>query len=139
MPLVQQILETSLYCDDLPRAAAFYRELFDLAPLFQDDRLIALDAGHGTVLLLFRRGGSADGARAAGGFIPPHDGTGPVHLAFSVTAENLDRLRQRLRQRGVAIESEVAWPSGATSLYFRDPEHHSVELATPVMWGRADP
>ena len=59
MPLVQQILETSLYCDDLPRAAAFYRGLLGLAPLFEDDRLIALDAGGGTVLLLFRRGGSA--------------------------------------------------------------------------------
>lgn len=136
MPLVQQILETSLYCDELPRAAAFYRGLLGLAPLFEDDRLIALDAGGGTVLLLFRRGGSAGGARATGGFIPPHDGAGPVHIAFSVTPAALGQLRERLAATGIAIESEVGWPSGATSIYIRDPEGHSVEFATPGMWGR---
>ena len=26
MPLVQRLLETALYCDDLPRALGFYRE-----------------------------------------------------------------------------------------------------------------
>jgi len=135
MRLVQQILETTLYCDDLPGAARFYREVLGLAPLYEDDRLIALDAGGGTVLLLFRRGGSAGGARTPGGFIPPHDGAGPAHIAFSVTPERLDLLRDRLAGRGILIESEVSWPSGATSVYFRDPERHSVELATPVMWG----
>lgn len=135
MPLVQQILETSLYCDELPRAAAFYRGLLGLTPLFEDDRLIALEAGGGTVLLLFRRGASAGGARATGGFIPPHDGAGPAHIAFSVTREDLGRLRERLAAGGIAIESEVAWPSGATSIYVRDPERHSVEFATPGIWG----
>ncbi len=137
MPLVQQILETSLYCDDLAGTAAFYRDLLELAPLFEDDRLTALDAGGGTVLLLFRRGGSAGGARATGGFIPPHDGAGPAHVAFSVTPEDLGRLRARLAAGGIVIESEVTWPSGATSIYVRDPERHSVEFATPVMWGRS--
>jgi catechol 2,3-dioxygenase-like lactoylglutathione lyase family enzyme len=136
MPLVQQILETALYCDDLPGSARFYRDLLDLAPLYSDDRLVALDAGGGGVLLLFRRGASAGGAQAAGGFIPPHDGAGPAHLAFAVTVESLALLRERLAARRIAIESEVSWPSGATSIYLRDPDRHSVELATPGVWGK---
>ena len=32
------------------------------------------------------------------------------------------------------IESEVNWDRGGTSIYFRDPEGHSVELATPGVW-----
>jgi len=28
----------------------------------------------------------------------------------------------------------VKWPRGGTSLYFRDPAGHLVELATPGLW-----
>ena len=34
----------------------------------------------------------------------------------------------------IPIESEVVWPRGR-SLYFRDPEGNSVELAIPALWG----
>jgi catechol 2,3-dioxygenase-like lactoylglutathione lyase family enzyme len=39
-----------------------------------------------------------------------------------------------LAEHGVGIESEVQWDLGGTSLYFRDPDGHSVELATPGVW-----
>jgi catechol 2,3-dioxygenase-like lactoylglutathione lyase family enzyme len=28
----------------------------------------------------------------------------------------------------------VSWRRGGTSLYFRDPDGHSVEVATPGLW-----
>jgi catechol 2,3-dioxygenase-like lactoylglutathione lyase family enzyme len=34
----------------------------------------------------------------------------------------------------VSIEGEMKWPRGGTSLYFRDPDGHLVELATPGLW-----
>ena len=58
MPRVKRILETALYCADLAGTAAFYQSLFDATPMLSGDRLVALDAGQQTVLLLFQRGNS---------------------------------------------------------------------------------
>jgi catechol 2,3-dioxygenase-like lactoylglutathione lyase family enzyme len=41
---------------------------------------------------------------------------------------------QRLADAGIAIESRVRWGLGGESLYFRDPDNHLVELATPGTW-----
>ncbi|MEP7038442.1 MAG: glyoxalase, partial [Acidobacteriota bacterium] len=32
------------------------------------------------------------------------------------------------------IESKVKWERGGTSIYFRDPDKHLLELATPGLW-----
>ncbi|MDF2970539.1 MAG: glyoxalase, partial [Microvirga sp.] len=39
-----------------------------------------------------------------------------------------------LGERKIPIESRVTWPRGGTSLYFRDPDGHVLELATPGLW-----
>jgi hypothetical protein len=49
-----------------------------------------LDANHGSVLLIFRRGATASGRQTPEGFIPPHDGQGPAHIAFAISAKRLD-------------------------------------------------
>jgi catechol 2,3-dioxygenase-like lactoylglutathione lyase family enzyme len=133
-PALRGVLETALYCDDLERVFAFYHVVLGAEVLFHDERLVALDAGTGTVLLLFRRGASAGGVRFPGGFIPPHDGAGPAHLAFAIAAADLATWEARLVAAGVTIESRVAWPRGGESLYIRDPEGHSIEWATPGVW-----
>ena len=102
-----------------------------LNTMSRGDRLVGLDAGRGTVLLLFRRGATTGGFSFPGGRIPPHDGEGPAHFAFAVATEDLDAWRDHLAENGVEIESEVTWSRGGESLYFRDPDGHSVELATP--------
>ena len=129
-----RLLESALYCDDLPRAVAFYRALLEAEILSASDRLVALDAGGGTVLLLFRRGASRQGANHPGGRIPPHDGAGPLHLAFGVPRSDLEAWEARLERLGVPVESRIQWERGGRSLYFRDPEGHSVELVTPGVW-----
>ncbi len=133
-PPHHRLLELALYCDDPTRTATFYRRLLGAAVLFEDERLVALDAGQSTVLLLFRRGGSAKGLTLPNGRIPPHDGNGPVHLAFGIGLADFDEWEARLNEMQVPIESRVDWARGGKSLYFRDPDGHSVELATPGTW-----
>ena len=134
MPTITRILETALYVEDLPRATAFYRDVLGLAVMREGARLVAIDAGRGTVLLLFQRGATTEGLRFPSGWIPPHDGSGPAHFAFAIETDELEAWAARLTQHDVAIESRVVWSAGGVSLYFRDADGHSVELATPGVW-----
>ena len=133
MPRIARVLETALYVDDIERAKEFYAGRLDLSLLFCDDRMCAFAVGD-TVLLLFVRGGGAVPAKTPGGTIPPHDGHGPLHMAFAIAAADLDRWERRLEHAGIAIESRVEWPRGGTSIYFRDPDGHLLEFATPGLW-----
>ena len=134
MPHVRRVLETSLYVEDLDRAVRFYERVIRLRALSRGDRLVAMDAGQGTVLLIFRRGATALGASFEGGWIPPHDGGSSAHFAFAIDPGDLDSWRRHLAAEEVEIESEVSWERGGKSIYFRDPDGHSVELATPGVW-----
>jgi catechol 2,3-dioxygenase-like lactoylglutathione lyase family enzyme len=131
---IRRIVETALDCDDLARSAAFYRTLFGAEPMLSSERLVAIDAGEGTVLLLFQRGLSTEPVQLPGGIVPPHDAGGPGHLAFAIDAAHIPAWEARLAELGIAIESRVRWERGGFSLYFRDPDNRSVELATPGIW-----
>ncbi|HXJ67945.1 MAG TPA: VOC family protein [Verrucomicrobiae bacterium] len=136
-PPALRVVETALYFDGteaLRAAAAFYRDTLGLHLMSEGDRLVSVDAGGGTVLLLFHRGETAKGLRWPGGWIPPHDGSGPLHVAIGVAADQLEAWERWLAARGVEVESRVTWSRGGRSLYFRDPGGHSIELVTPGTW-----
>ncbi len=133
-PKLDRVIETCLYVDDLARAGAFYEEVLGLAAMTGDARFRAYDVGGKSVLLLFRRGATLTTVRMPGGTIPPHDGHGPLHIAFAVSAEELTDWEARLDRSGVAIEGRTEWSGGGRSVYFRDPDRHLVELATPGLW-----
>jgi catechol 2,3-dioxygenase-like lactoylglutathione lyase family enzyme len=131
-------METSLYVADLDRAVAFYAELFGLEVFVHDARMAALGLPGGAVLLLFAHGATGEPAPApGGGTIPPHGGDGALHLCLATPWGELPAWEHRLAAAGVAVESRVSWPRGGSSLYFRDPDGHSLELATPGLWPNA--
>jgi catechol 2,3-dioxygenase-like lactoylglutathione lyase family enzyme len=134
MPKLNAILEAALYVDDLARARGFYQDDLGLRLLFSNQRMCAFDVGGKTVLLLFLRGGSNEPMPTPGGTIPPHDGQGPLHIGFAVSASELVEWEGRLQERGIPIEGRTTWSRGGTSLYFRDPDGHLLELATPGLW-----
>jgi catechol 2,3-dioxygenase-like lactoylglutathione lyase family enzyme len=134
MPAIAHLLETALYVDDMDRATGFYRDVLGLRVLDASPRLVAMDAGASTLLLLFRRGATLDGAATPGGWIPPHNGEGPAHVAFAVAAADLPSWEARLADHGIGVESRVRWNRGGQSIYVRDPDGHSVELVTPGTW-----
>jgi catechol 2,3-dioxygenase-like lactoylglutathione lyase family enzyme len=133
-PRLDGVLETALYVDDMARARDFYERVMGLEPMVEDARLTAYGVGSGSVLLLFRRGSTTETVHMPGGTIPPHDGHGPLHMAFAVAADQLPAWETRLEREGIAVEGRTDWPRGGVSLYVRDPDGHLVELATPGLW-----
>lgn len=133
-PQISGVLETGVYVDDIRRACRFYDDVFGFHKLESDERFCAYRVGDRQVLLLFLRGGTTRPMALPGGVLPPHDGSGTYHFAFSVPAEDLEAWEDRLAAKGVAVESKVRWPRGGRSIYFRDPDGHLLELVTPGCW-----
>ena len=134
MPPVGRVLETSLYVDDVARSAEFYERVFAFEKLVCDDRFCALNVKGEQVLLLFRKHGTTEPITIPGGVIPPHDGEGTTHLAFTIPSESEPGWTQQLKTHGIPLESRVTWPRGGFSLYFRDPDGHLLELVSPGCW-----
>src|SRR5262249_50887261 len=123
MPPVEHVLETALYVDDLERSARFYESVFGFERIDSGERLIAMSVRERQVLLLFKKGASQD-----------HDGTGRLHLAFSIQPAALAEWEEWLAKKGISIESRRSWERGGHSLYFRDPDRHLLEVVTPGCW-----
>ena len=134
MPQVGGVLETALYVEDLERSVRFYQSIFHFETLFFDQRLCALNVADRQVLLLFKRGADSQPSVIPGGTIPPTDGSGHLHLAFTIPAAEIEQWEKWLGQNGVSIESRVSWERGGQSLYFRDHDHNLLELVTPGCW-----
>ncbi len=134
MPAIGRVLETSLYVDDLDHSIQFYERLFGFPKLIADQRFCAMNVSDRQVLLLFLKHATTEPITIPGGIIPPHDGEGTTHLAFTIPVEEETPWVEHLRANDIAIESRVAWPRGGFSLYFRDPDGHLLELITPGCW-----
>ncbi len=121
-------LEYSLYVADLDRSVRFYEKIFGFQVISDfRERGCALQAGDRQVLLLFKKGASQT--------LPtPHDGRGELHVAFATPAEELARWEAWLAENGIPVEGKRTWDLGGQSLYFRDPDRHLLELATPGVW-----
>lgn len=134
-PRLGHVLETSLYVADLDASEAFYRRVFGFETFLSDSRMRAMGVPGASVLLLFRRGGSVHPSPAPGGaLIPAHDASGHQHLCFAIPVGELETWVRHLEGAGVPLESRITWERGGTSLYFRDPDGHSLEVATPGLW-----
>jgi catechol 2,3-dioxygenase-like lactoylglutathione lyase family enzyme len=130
-PQVNGILETSLYVERPARSVEFYRRLLGFEPIDVDPRegitdetrLCAMRAGDRSVLLLFKRGATAD-----------TNATGAIHIAFGIARAELPAWESWLSQQGIPIELRKTWKYGGEALYFRDPDGHLLEVVTPGVW-----
>jgi catechol 2,3-dioxygenase-like lactoylglutathione lyase family enzyme len=129
-PQVNGILETSLYVEHPARSVEFYRRVFGFEPIDADQegitdqtRLCAMRAGDRSVLLLFKKGATAD-----------TNANGAIHVAFGISRSELPAWEAWLAQQGIPIESRKTWKYGGEALYFRDPDGHLLEVVTPGVW-----
>jgi catechol 2,3-dioxygenase-like lactoylglutathione lyase family enzyme len=136
VPVLHGVLETALCVDDLDAAELFYTDVLGLKKHSgQPGRHVFFRCGAGMLLLFSAAATALPGHIVNGGVIPAHGTTGAGHAALKIFASEVDVWRARMVASGVTIESEVTWPEGGYSLYFRDPSGNSLELATPKLWG----
>ena len=116
--------------DDLGKAENFYAQVLGLKLSSKDsERHLFLECD-GQMLLLF----NPEKTSVKSGPVPVHGAKGPGHVAFKIGEDEFDAWRQRLVSAGVAIETEIDWPEGSHSIYFRDPAGNSLEFTTPKTW-----
>ena len=128
------VLETALHVTDLPAAERFYSQVLGLELYSREEGRHAFFRLGNAMLLLFNPAKT----RQATGLVPTHGADGPGHVAFRLNPADIEAWRAHLESQHVPIETEVQWPNGGFSVYFRDPAGNSVELATPQMWGLAE-
>lgn len=135
MPELKGVLESILYTQDMSRARAFFEDVLGLQALRADERFTAYPVA-ATMLLIFQQGATNETVHLPEGMgtIPPHDGAGRQHIAFAIGRDELDNWVQRLSELQVEVEGCTHWPRGGESIYFRDPDDHLLELATPGIW-----
>ena len=132
--MIEGILETALYADDLDAAESFYGDILGLERIVRAaNRHVFFRCGPG-VLLVFNPGETVKPPSEDGPQVPPHGTNGQGHACFRVARSNLDAVAATLKKAGVTIESDVIWPNGARSIYFRDPAGNSLECAEPGLW-----
>jgi catechol 2,3-dioxygenase-like lactoylglutathione lyase family enzyme len=127
-PKTDGVLESSLYVADVRQSIHFYETIFGFQVISDfGERGCAMKAGERQVLLLFKKGGSRT-------IVSPHDGNGELHIAFAISAAELASWESWLAKNGIAVEERTHWEKGGVSLYFRDPDRHLLEVATPGVW-----
>jgi catechol 2,3-dioxygenase-like lactoylglutathione lyase family enzyme len=125
-----QIKETCLYVSSLDATNAFYNEKLGLKVIGRvENRHIFFRAGS-SVLLCFISETTRNDTK-----LPPHHGTGRLHLAFEVKAGEYERWKDRIEELGIPVEQEQHWPGSFRSFYFRDPDGHLLEIVQEGMWG----
>jgi catechol 2,3-dioxygenase-like lactoylglutathione lyase family enzyme len=140
MPKLNGLLEAGLFVENLSRARDFYLRVLGLEKLKESEVGCVFVVAKGQLLLLISQEKARVPSKTPGGEVPPCvSGTGETlgagHIAFAVAEAELDAWRARLESQGVEVLSEVAWEGEGRSLYFRDPDGHLLELATPGLWG----
>lgn len=111
------LAELTLQVRDRAAMEAFYADVIGLEVLAREDDRTWLAIGRHARLGLWLPGEKEQG----------DEGGVHVHFALSVSPEGLDRLTERLRGAGLAVDGPVEHDGGDRSVYFEDPEGNVVE------------
>lgn len=119
---VDHLDHVALRVRDVEASATWYCEVLGMRPAFEGlwDGVPTMLALGPTYVALFPAGEEApDGTKVC---------VCMDHVAFKADRENFERAREELPARGIAVEFEdhqVNW-----SIYFDDPDGHTVEITT---------
>ena len=126
-PKSDGILESSLYVQNVAASARFYATIFGFRIISDfGERGCAMKVGERQVLLLFKKVFARHPITARWRWRTAH--------RLAVSASELPRWEAWLEENGIAIEEKRTWDLGGQSVYFRDPDRHLLEIASPGVW-----
>ena len=115
----------TLFADDLERSKSFYRDVFGLAVVYEDEDSTVFRFENTTVNLL--------AVQAARDLIEPAAVAGPEagsRLVFTIEVDDVDAVCAELAAAGVALlNGPVNRPWGVRTASFTDPGGHIWEIA----------
>jgi catechol 2,3-dioxygenase-like lactoylglutathione lyase family enzyme len=115
----------TLFVEDLGAAKRFYREVFQLPVVFEDDNSAVFEFGDTLVNLL--ETGQAPGLVAPAPVADPDAG---IRFQFTLRVEDVDAMADQLKARGVELlNGPMHRPWGIRTASFRDPGGHIWEIA----------
>jgi len=129
------VLETTIYAENLEQAKAFYGGLLGLEEVTAKEGCHVFYRCGTTIVLIFDPAITKSQTLDAHLPVPPHGTSGATHICFSAPGRQVDEWKALLQKNDIPIESEITWPNGARSVYFRDPAGNSLEFAQPRLWG----
>ena len=115
----------TLFADDLERSKSFYRDVFGLAVVYEDEDSTVFRFENTTINLL--------AVQAARDLIEPAAVAGPEagsRLVFTIEVDDVDAVCAELAAAGVALlNGPVNRPWGVRTASFTDPGGHIWEIA----------
>ncbi len=125
---LKHINAISLFVEDLQATSAFYREVFGVAILFEDESSVAVKFDNLVVNLL-----RVEDAREIvdPGAVATRDSGSRFQL--SIWVDDVDAVCTQLRKRGVELLGPRDRPWGMRTANFIDPAGHSWEVAQKIV------
>jgi len=121
----------TLFADDLERSKSFYRDVFGLAVVYEDEDSTVFRFENTTINLL--------AVQAARDLIEPAAVAGPEagsRLVFTIEVDDVDAVCAELAAAGVALlNGPVNRPWGVRTASFTDPGGHIWEIAQDLPAG----
>ena len=119
------IVAITLFVDDLDAARSFYREVFGLEVVYEDEDSAVFRFGD-TLINLLRETAAPELIEPAA-VAPAEAG---VRFQFTLAADDVDRMCEELTRRGaVILNGPMDRPWGIRTASFRDPGGHIWEIA----------
>ena len=121
------IVAITLFVEDLEAAKRFYRDVFQLPVVFEDDNSTVFKFGETVINLL--KTSEAPGLVEPATVATPDAG---VRFQFTLDVDDVDAKCEELKQRGVELlNGPMNRPWGIRTASFRDPGGHIWEIAHP--------
>ena len=121
----------TLFVEDLPRSKSFYRDVFDLKMIYEDESSTAFDFGNTIINLLENR--EARDLIEPGTVASREAGS---RFLLSIWVDDADAVCADLRSRGVALlNGPLNREWGKRTASFTDPDGHLWEIAQDLPQG----